>query len=297
MFRRSTPYLYLLLPMGLLAVFFFWPLVDAFVMSLYDYGRDLYAPTFAGLQNYRTLFASPGFLKAFHNSAVYVAGVVPCMMTLPILMALLVNGQLRGMALFRALLYVPVVLSLVVASIAWKWLYAQDGLLNYLLSQVGLPKVGWLTNPDIALYAVMVVVVWKGLAYYMMMYLAHLQSVSQDLYEAATIDGASLWQKHWHVTLPHLRPTMAMVALISIIGCLKSFPEIYVMTQGGPIGATETLVYYIYQRAFGALDLGVASAGGFVLMLMMLVISLAQYRWFGARSEATSGKRSQAKGA
>jgi putative chitobiose transport system permease protein len=177
---------------------------------------------------------------------------------------------------------------MVVVGLTWKWLYADDGLVNYGLSLVGLPKVGWLVNPDIALYAVMAVIIWKGLAYYMMMYIAHLQSVSQDLYEAATVDGANLWQRHWHVTLPHLRPAMAMVALISTIGSLKVFTEIYVMTRGGPVGATQTMVYYIFDQAFGNLDLGLATAAGLILMAILLVLSMIQMHWFGDREEAHS---------
>ncbi len=168
--------------------------------------------------------------------------------------------------------------SMVVVGIAWRWLYADDGLINWFLSLFHIGKVGWLVNPDIALYSVMIVVVWKGMAYYMMMYLAHLQSLSQDLYEAAEIDGANLWQKHLNVTLPHLRPTMVMVAIISTIGSLKVFTEIYVMTRGGPVGATKTLVYYIYERAFENLDLGVASAAGIVLMLILLVFSILEMK-------------------
>jgi putative chitobiose transport system permease protein len=198
------------------------------------------------------------------------------MVALPFVLALLVNGKLKGMTLFRSLIYIPVITSIVVVGLTWRWMYADDGLINWFLSLLHLPKVGWLVNPDIALYSIMIVVVWKGLAYYMMMYLAHLQSLSQDLYEAADIDGASLWQKHWHVTLPHLRPTMVMVAIISTIGCLKIFGEVYVMTRGGPVGATKTLVYYIYERAFENLDLGLASAAGIVLMLILLVLSLVE---------------------
>jgi putative chitobiose transport system permease protein len=168
---------------------------------------------------------------------------------------------------------------MVVVGIAWKWLYAYDGLINYGLTLFGLPKTGWLVNPDIALWAVMLVIVWKGLAYYMMMYLAHLQSISQELYQAAEMDGASRFQKHWHITIPALWPTIIMVAIISTIGSLKVFTEIYVMTQGGPVGSTQTLVYQIYEQAFQSLDLGLASAGGLVLMVILIVMSLIQLRF------------------
>ncbi|HEY9685656.1 MAG TPA: sugar ABC transporter permease [Coleofasciculaceae cyanobacterium] len=276
MFRKQTPYLYLVLPAVFMIGFFFLPLFMAFKISLFDYSHDLYTPAFVGLQNYTNLAHSAPFWNALKNTFVFLLGVVPAMMILPIFLALLVNGQLKGIAVFRSLIYLPVVISMVVVGIAWRWLYADDGLINWMLSLVNLPKVGWLVSPDIALYAVMIVVVWKGVAYYMMMYLAHLQSISQELYEAAEIDGASLWRKHWHVTIPHLRPSMVMVAIISTIGSLKIFTEIYVMTRGGPVSSTKTLVYYIYERAFENLDLGLASAAGIVLMLILLAFSILE---------------------
>lgn len=275
-FRPLTPYWYLLLPALLMMAFFFAPLLMAFQISLLDYSHDLYTPAFVGLGNYHALLQAAPFWNALKNTFLFLVCVVPAMVVLPIILALLVNGKLRGMSLFRSLIYIPVVTSIVVVGLTWRWMYADDGLINWFLSLLHLPRVGWLVNPDIALYSIMIVVVWKGLAYYMMMYLAHLQSLSRDLYEAAAIDGANLWQKHWHVTLPHLRPTMVMVAIISTIGCLKIFSEVYVMTRGGPVGATKTLVYYIYERAFENLDLGLASAAGIVLMLILLVLSLVE---------------------
>ena len=248
-------------------------------MSLQDYSQDLYHPQYVGLENYQTLVESPAFWKALGNTFLVVLGVVPAMCILPIMMALLVNQQLKGIALFRTLIYLPVIISMVVVGIAWKWLYAYDGLINYGLTLLGLPKTGWLVNPDIALWAVMLVIVWKGLAYYMMMYLAHLQSISQELYQAAEIDGASWFQKHWHITIPALWPTIIMVAIISTIGSLKVFTEIYVMTQGGPVGSTQTLVYQIYEQAFQSLDLGLASASGLVLMVILILMSLLQLRF------------------
>ncbi len=263
-------------------VFFFLPFIMAFNISMLDYSKDLYAPEFVGLANYTALFHSENFWRATINTFIFLFGVMPAMVVLPIGMAVLLNEKLRGIAIYRSLIYLPVVVSMVVVGIAWKWLYMTDGgLINYFFSLVGLPKVSWLVNPDIALVSVMIVVVWKGLAYYMMMYLAHLQSVSKELYEAADMDGANFWQRHRHITLPHLKPTMVMVAIISTIGSLKVFTEIYVMTRGGPMGSTKTLVYYIYEQAFEYLNLGTATAAGLVLMLVLLVLSLIQLRFTG----------------
>lgn len=276
-----TPYVFLGGPLVMMGLFFFWPLAQALWMSLFDYSHDLYTPTFIGAGNYLNLLSSSHFQHAFWNTIALVLAVVPAMVTLPLIMALIVNGQLRGVAVFRTLIYLPVVVSLVVAALAWKWLYAESGLINEGLKALGYEPVGWLINPDIALWAVAVMVVWKGAAYYMMMYLAHLQSVDTGLYESARVDGAPLWAQHWFITLPHLKPTIGMVGLIALIGTLKIFTEIYVLTRGGPLEATETLVYFIYRRAFENLDLGIACAGGLVLMMFLIFASLVQWNTFG----------------
>ncbi len=287
------PYAYLAIPLVLMAVFFFYPLFLTLKMSLFDYSHDLYNPQFIGLDNYTRLFSSAQFWQATTNTLLFMLGVVPAMMLLPILLAVIVNGKLKGIEFFRVLIYLPVVVSMVVVGLAWKWMYAKDGIINYFLSLLHIPAIDWLVNPDVALYAVMVVIIWKGLAYYMMMYLAQLQSVPHDLYDAARIDGANGLQKHWHVTLPHLRPTLLLVAIISTIGSLKVFTEIYVMTGGGPIGSTRTLVYYIYERAFENLDLGIASAAGLVLMMILLCLSLIQIKYFQKRDDSPKPSRNK----
>jgi len=231
------------------------------------------APPFAGLVNYQALFSSAHFWQVLLNTALFTIMVVPAMVILPIPVAILMNQPFKGMPVFRSLIYLPVVVSLVVAGIAWKWLYQSNGTMN------------WLVYPNLALLAVAIMVVWKGLGYYMMIYLANLQSASNELYEAAEIDGAGLLQKHWYVTLPHVRPAMALVAIISTIGALKVFTEIYVMTRGGPVGARETLVYYIYDQAFGNLNLGLACAAGFVLMLVIFALSLLNIKYFYLKAE------------
>lgn len=283
--RKIEPWLYMAVPLVLLVLFFVVPMGMALYISMLDYGHSIFSPGFIGLENYRILLGSPHFWQVLWNTVLFMLAVVPAMIVIPIVVALIVNHQLRGIALFRALIYLPVVVSLVVAGIAWKWLYAPDGLINYLLSMGGVPKINWLISPDTALLAVSIMVVWKGVGYYMMMYLSNLQSISKELYEAAEVDGASLLQKHWHITLPHLRPAMAMVGIISTIGALKVFTEVYVMTRGGPVGATETFVYYIYDQAFGNLNLGVASAAGFVLMLIIFVLSLINIKYFYLKAE------------
>ncbi|MBY0405029.1 MAG: sugar ABC transporter permease, partial [Cyanobacteria bacterium] len=165
-YKPLTPYLYLLLPLILLVAFFIVPVFMAFQMSLMDYSQDLYTPSFIGIANYTALASSSQFWNALWVTLLFVVGVVPAMCALPMGLAILLNQNIKGISVFRTLLYIPVIISMVVVGIAWKWLYAYDGLINYFLSLLNIPKVGWLVNPDIAVYAVMVVIIWKGLAYY-----------------------------------------------------------------------------------------------------------------------------------
>lgn len=274
--HKLKPWAYMLLPLALLAVFFFLPLLWAFVMSCFDYS-DLTAPEFIGFNNYIQLVQSPAFYQSLFNTIILMLWVVPVMVILPIPMALLTNQPVKGQGFFRAAIYFPVVLSPVVAAIIWKWLYAEKGLLNYFVSFLGVAPIHWLVLPGWVLLAIANMVVWKGVAYYMMMYLASLQSVNQELYDAVKVDGASFLQRHWTVTLPHLRSTMSLVAIVTCIGLLKLFGEIYVLTQGGPVRSSTTLVYAIYEQSFGHLNLGFASAMGFVLMLFILLLSAIQF--------------------
>jgi putative chitobiose transport system permease protein len=197
----------------------------------------------------------------------------------PLALAILVNQKLRGMAFFRMAYYTPVIISMVVAGIAWKALYANDGILNQLLKMIGFSEgIPWLTSPQLALWSVMVVTIWKGLGYYMVIYLAGLQGIPAELYEAAAIDGSDGWQKHWDITLPLMRPYLLLVAVISSISAMKVFEEVYIMTQGGPLNHSKTVVYYVYERAFQDLEINYASAIGLVLFIFILILSLINLR-------------------
>jgi len=278
--KTLIPYIFLI-PAGIILIlFFFIPFFESFILSFQSYRHDIYNPEWVGLNNYIELFNSPLFWKTMLNTFIYLVGVVPILVILPIVIAVAVNQKLRGISLYRATIYIPVIVPIVVAGIAWKWLYGSKGLLNYVLGLVNVPEIHWLTDPNIAIYSVMAVTVWKGLGYYMVIYLAALTSVPKDLYEAADIDGASTIKKHLTVTIPHLKPTIALVSVISSISAMKAFVEIYVMTQGGPMNASKTIVYYIYQRAFENLDLGFASAAGVVLLFIILILSVINMKFF-----------------
>ena len=273
-YRKYTPYLFILPVAAVLIVFFFIPFFQTFGLSFFDYSSSIYHPSFCGIDNYIKLFKEPVFYKVMFNTFMYLVIAVPFLVTFPLFLAVLINQKIRGITLYKIILYLPVIVSIVVAAIAFKWLYATQGVLNYLLSLFHINSIGWLTDTDWALFSVAVVTIWKGIGYYMMIYLASLMSVPQDLYEACDIDGANFWQKHFTVTIPHIMPTIALVSTISTISAMKVFAEIYVMTKGGPLNSSKTIVYYIYERAFENLDLGYASALAVILLIVVMIFSL-----------------------
>jgi len=279
-YKSFIPYVFLI-PAGIVLLFFFFiPFFESFLLSFQSYRTNIYQPEWVGLANYAELFNSSVFWKTMVNTFIYLIAAVPVLVVLPLIIAIFVNQKLRGVAIYRTLIYIPVIVSIVVAGIAWKWLFASNGLLNYIMSLIHLPSVGWLTDPNIALYSVIAVTVWKGLGYYMVVYMAALTAVPKDLYEAADIDGANEFHKHTAVTIPYLKPTIALVSIISSISAMKVFVEIYVMTNGGPMNSTKTIVYYIYQRAFENLDLGYASAAGVILLIIVMILSIINMKFF-----------------
>ncbi len=273
-YRKITPYLFLLPAIILLAVFFFIPFFQTIIYSFQDYSNDIYTPVFGTLENYKTLYHSPVFIKSLINTFYFLILTTPFLVVFPLFLAILINQKIRGKTLYKLIIYLPVVVSIVVVAIAFKWLYAPNGLLNYFMEILNLPAISWLSSPRAAMISVALVTVFKGIGYYMMIYLASLMSVPKELYEAAEIDGANEFQKHMTVTIPHLMPTIALVSTISAISALKVFVEIYVMTKGGPLDSTKTIVYYIYERAFENLDIGLASAACVVLLIIVMIFSI-----------------------
>ncbi len=279
-YKKYVPYLFLLPALVILLVFFFIPFIETIVLSFKDFSHDIYSPTWVGLANYTSLLNSKEFYEVVINTFIYLIGAVPILAILPLILAVLLNQKIRGVTLYKVLIYLPVVISIVVVAIAFKWLYAQQGILNYFMDLLGISAIGWLTDPKFAIYSVILVTIFKGVGYYMMIYLSALMSAPSDLYEAANVDGANVLQKHLTVSIPHLMPTIALVTTISSISALKVFAEIYVMTRGGPLNSTKTIVYYIYERAFENLDLSVASAASVILLLIVLVFSIINIVFF-----------------
>jgi putative chitobiose transport system permease protein len=270
------PYLFLLPALLMLTATTFYPALQAFYLSFMRYDYDLTeAPRWVGFANFVRLWGDRLFWKTLGQTVLYLVTVVPILTIVPLGLAILVNQKLQGIRWFRAAYYVPVIVSSVVAGIAWNWMYAENGLLNQLLVGSGLFKtpIPWLTSPRFALWSVMAVTIWKGLGYYMVVYLAGLQAIPRDLYEAAALDGSDGWQKHWDITVPLIRPYWLLVSTISAISATKVFEEVFIMTQGGPRSSSKTIVYYLYEQAFENLEMTYACAIGLVLFLIVLGLS------------------------
>lgn len=272
--------MFLLPALVFLVVFFFIPFLDTIFLSFKDFSNDIYNPTFVGLNNYKLLLQSKEFYTTLLNTFLFLLMVVPILTILPLIIAIFINQKIKGISIYKVLIYLPVVVSIVVVAIAFKWLYAQQGILNYVIELLGFSPIGWLTDTKFALFSVALVTIYKGIGYYMMIYLSSLIGVPKDLYEAADVDGANEIKKHLTVTIPHIMPTIALVITISSISALKVFAEIYVMTKGGPLSSTKTIVYYIYERAFENLDLSMAATASVVLLAVILIFSIINITFF-----------------
>jgi putative chitobiose transport system permease protein len=283
--RTATAWGFLAPALMLLGISVLIPAALALLMSVSQSGLDVSEPLrFVGLANFRRLLADPMVARVSVTTFLYLVGVVPPIVLGALALAVLVNRQLPGIHWFRGAFYTPVLVSIVVAAIAFRWLYAENGLVNgWLAALLGdrFSPIGFLTSPLLALPSVMVVTLWKGLGYYMVIFLAGLQGISPDLYEAAALDGSEGWRKHLDITLPLLRPYLTLVAVISAIAATKVFEEVFLMTQGGPADATRTIVYYVYDQAFAELEISYACTVGLALFLAVLLLSLVRYAFAG----------------
>lgn len=260
------------------AVFTLVPMVFAIVLSVlhWDGSNPI---TWAGLSNFRYLFSDFQFQAAFKNTVVYALGTVPLTLALALFVAVLLNQQIRGRNFFRTVTFFPYVASLVAVAAVWNALFNPSmGPVNMILMRLGVEDPpGWSADIDWAMFSVVFFSVWKNMGYYMIIYLAGLQGINGELYEASAIDGLNKWQQFWYVTLPQLSATTFFVLIMLTIQCFKVYDIIYMLTQGGPGTATLVMVYDIYNKAFLSWDLGLASAEAMILFGVVLVITLIQF--------------------
>lgn len=268
--------------LGFLLVMLF-PLVYSIYMSLTDW-QLLGDPNFIGTANYQQLVNDPEFFIVLKNTFLFSAGLVPINILLALWLAMLLHRNLPGMGLFRTAIFIPVMTSIVVWSIIWKYMFGTDeGFINQALGLFGIEGPAWLYNPDLAMGAVIFVSAIKNVGLNMVLLLAALQQVDKNLYEASYLDGANKWNRFWHITLPMITPTIFLTIILTVIGSMKVFGQIYVMTNGGPGNHTKVLVYYIWESAFKLYEFGYASTIAIVLFMIILFFTLIQWwarkRW------------------
>ncbi|PLV58298.1 carbohydrate ABC transporter permease [Thermotoga sp. KOL6] len=275
--QLTLAFFFITIPTLLMILFIYYPLIFGIKISFYQYdmvGESL----FVGLQNYVNLLKDPLFWNAFKNSLLYLL-VVPPLQLISMILAVLLNRALKGRSFFRTLIFLPVVTPITIAAITWQWMYREKGFVNFLLQSLHIIKepIAFLSDPKIALFAIMFVTMWKGFGYYMVIYLAGLQSIPTELIEAARVDGAKPSQVFFKITVPLLKPYILFCSTMSSIAALNVFGEIYAMTKGGPVHATETMGIFIYNKAFGYLQFGYSNAAAILFSFVVIAFSLLNF--------------------
>ena len=277
--QAAFGYAIILPTLAILAIFRFLPMVQAFIISLTAYDL-VHPPKFLGLANFLDLVQDPLFRKSAQVSLAYVLFSVVPVLPLSLGLAVLFNRSLLIKSLLRSAIFMPVVMPAVVMAVVWTFMYQQDGVINTILGWLGIDPIPWLRSSSTALWAVILIGIWRATPYYMVIFLAGLQAIPADYYDAAKIDGAGSWASFWHITLPLLRPTILLVIVMNVIVAMKVFAVPMIMTGGGPADSTRVLPLFIYQTAFEFFDMGRASAMSVFLFVGVMLFSLIQVRMF-----------------
>lgn len=269
----------LLLPILVFFLAFqYYPILKSVVISFMEYGLLLPEAPWVGLQNYIRQFQDPLFLSALWNTLIFVAAAVGVGVTLALFFAVLVERTGRWAKIYRTLYFIPVVTSLMATSMIWRWLYAPDGLINFILTTFGIEAQPWLLGESLALPALIVLTIWKNIGFDLVLFSAALQSIPETYYEASSLEGASAWQDFWYITLPQLRPILLLVSVTAVIRSFRVFTIILAMTQGGPINSTRTIVYHIYEQGIQYDEMGYASAAAVILLIIVGFATYVQLR-------------------
>jgi multiple sugar transport system permease protein len=264
--------------------FVLFPVVFSLYLSFHKWNMFSSDTSYVGLDNYARILANPEFWSVLKNTLIYTLGTVPVNMALALLVAYYLNKKIAGKKFLRAAFFTPVVISPVAAAVIWRWIYEPNfGLLNYMLSWFGVPSVNWLNDPTAAMSALIVMGVWKTFGVNMVLFAAGLAGIPEHYYEAAELDGAGRWARFWHITIPLLSPTTFFILVMAVIGSFQVFDLVYVLTSGGPLGATKVLVFYLYENAFKFFEMGYASAVAYLLFGIVFVLTMMQIRFLRAR--------------
>jgi ABC-type sugar transport system permease subunit len=274
--KKMLPYLMVSPYLIFLIVFVLFPVFFCFYLTFQKW--NIIAPMkFIGTDNYTRLFNDRLFWKAIGNTLKFLLLHIPLQLVVSLLLAYLLNQQIRAKSFFRASFFLPVIVSGVVVTILWQQLLGYDtGLINRFITTLGFAKVGWLVNPDIAIYSIALMATWKNLGLYVILFLVGLQTVPPQYYEAAKLEGATKWQQFYHITLPMINPTIFMVVILSTIGGFSLFIEPYIMTGGGPLNQTLSAVLYIYKQAFQYYNMGYSATLGFFYALLIMTVVVIQ---------------------
>ena len=271
-------FLFLLVPVALLAALKIWPVFYNLYLSFTRY--ELFEPPrFYGLKNYSYVFTNSTVRQSIFNTLLFTIEAVPIGTALALVIAKLLNQSIRGRVFLRTLYYLPVVSSVVVSAMIWRWIYSpQHGLLNHLLGTVGIPPQNWLNDPNLALISLVIVTIWGSIGSNMIIFLAGLQDIPRDIIEAARVDGANALQNFLLITVPLLRPVILFVVVTFTISIFRNFGLIFMLTQGGPFNRTNTMVWEVYQNVFGYLRFGRGAAISVVMLLIVLVLTMISFR-------------------
>jgi putative chitobiose transport system permease protein len=274
-----SPWLFMVPGLALFGVFFVWPAAQALQLAFYRY-NGISAPTMIGLDNFERMLDDPRFSEALVNSFLFLLGMIPLAVAIPLLLAVLVNQKIPGIQAFRLAIVMPVVVSMVAVAVTWKYVLDAEGILSWLVTSLGIADepTAWLLSSKWALPCLIVIEGWKSMGIYMMIYLAGLQAIPADLYEASQIDGAGVWHRLTKITVPLMIPYVAVTSTMAMLDAMQVFTSVYVMTRGGPQDSTMTLGYYVWSKAFEDYEFGYASAIALVLWAIMIILAVINYQ-------------------
>ncbi len=265
----------------LMGIFILWPIAYLFYLSFTQGNFTISGVRWVGLNNYWRLLVSPDFWQVIGNTIYFTIATVIPSLVIPLALAVLLNQTLALRGILRAAYFIPSITSLVAVGLGWRWLFQTDGPINAFLSSLGVNPIPWLSSTVWAMPVLILLSIWKQLGFNMVVFLAGLQAIPTNRYEAAELDGAGTWQQFWHITLPGLRPTLVFATVTTAIFTLRSFEQVYIITGGGPLNSTNLLVYYIYDQAFAQFDFGYAAAAATILLGVALVLVYIQLQLFG----------------